>query len=286
MSDKLKNFIVRTLSGAVLLVVVLGAAAGFFTYALLLQFIVVGGMWEFYKIAEATDARPRKIVGIAAGVALFATAFFATQQFAGIANVASETIISFVLFILLLPAILAVELFSVTEHPLKNIASTMLGVVYVALPLAIMLVIPFMLSGGEWSPWCFLFYLFIVWGNDVFAYLVGITFGRHRLCERISPKKSWEGFFGGVAGALAVGAVAAWMLDANYAMWIGLAAVVAIASVVGDLVESMFKREAGIKDSGNILPGHGGVLDRFDALIYSAPFALVYLIVWELVNML
>lgn len=285
MSDKLKNLIVRTVSGIVLLAVVLGAATGFFTYALLLLFITVGGMWEFYKIAEATDARPRKIVGIAAGVALYATVFFATQQFAGIADVASETIISFVLFILLLPAIFAVELFSITEHPLKNIASTMLGVVYVTLPLAIMLVIPFMLSGGEWSPWYFLFYLFIVWGNDIFAYLVGITLGRHRLCERISPKKSWEGFIGGIVGALGVGATAAWVLDESYALWLGLAAVVAITAVLGDLVESMFKREAGIKDSGKIMPGHGGLLDRFDALLLSSPFALAFLIVVELIKM-
>ena len=285
MSDKLKNLIVRTVSGIVLLAVVLGAATGFFTYALLLLFITVGGMWEFYKIAEATDARTRKIVGIAAGVALYATVFFATQQFAGIADVASETIISFVLFILLLPAIFAVELFSITEHPLKNIASTMLGVVYVTLPLAIMLVIPFMLSGGEWSPWYFLFYLFIVWGNDIFAYLVGITLGRHRLCERISPKKSWEGFIGGIVGALGVGATAAWVLDESYALWLGLAAVVAITAVLGDLVESMFKREAGIKDSGKIMPGHGGLLDRFDALLLSSPFALAFLIVVELIKM-
>ena len=85
---------------------------------------------------------------------------------------------------------------------------------------------------------------------------------------------------------MGVGAVAAWVLDDSYALWLGLAAVVAVTSVVGDLVESMFKREAGIKDSGNILPGHGGMLDRFDALIYSAPFALVYLVIMELVNML
>jgi len=165
------------------------------------------------------------------------------------------------------------------------VASTVLGVVYVAVPMSVMILIPLLLAGREWSPWYFLFYLFIVWGNDVFAYLVGITLGRHRLCERISPKKSWEGFFGGIAGALCVGAVAAYVLGEGYAMWLGLAAVVAIASVVGDLVESMFKREAGIKDSGNVLPGHGGVLDRFDALIYSAPFALVYVIIAELVNM-
>jgi phosphatidate cytidylyltransferase len=107
--------------------------------------------------------------------------------------------------------------------------------------------------------------------------------GRHKMCERPSPKKSWEGFVGGVAGSLAVGALAAYCLDESYAMWMGLAVVVSLSSVVGDLVESMFKRDAGVKDSGNLIPGHGGILDRFDAFILSAPFAFIYLIIVNLV---
>jgi phosphatidate cytidylyltransferase len=97
------------------------------------------------------------------------------------------------------------------------------------------------------------------------------------MCERLSPKKSWEGFAGGIAGSVAVGAIAAAVLGGSYGVWIGLAVVVALSSVVGDLIESMFKRDAGVKDSGAIMPGHGGILDRFDALIISAPFALIYL---------
>ncbi|MBR2867090.1 MAG: phosphatidate cytidylyltransferase [Alistipes sp.] len=286
MSDKLKNFIVRTLSGAVLLAIVLGASTCFDAYWVLLFVITTIGMWEFYRIAEAVECRPRKALGLASGLMLFGATLLCVMEATGMADVGVAAIAGTALFILLCFAIFAVELFGVTEHPLRNVASTMLGVVYVAVPMAIMTFIPLLLSGGVWAPWYFLFYLFIVWGNDVFAYLVGITLGRHRLCERISPKKSWEGFFGGIAGALGVGAVAAWVLDDSYALWLGLAAVVAVTSVVGDLVESMFKREAGIKDSGNILPGHGGMLDRFDALIYSAPFALVYLVIMELVNML
>jgi phosphatidate cytidylyltransferase len=99
------------------------------------------------------------------------------------------------------------------------------------------------------------------------------------MCERISPKKSWEGFVGGIIGALAMGALGNVVVGGGYPLWLGLAFIVAISSVLGDLVESMFKREAGIKDSGNIIPGHGGMLDRFDALIISAPFAFVYLVI-------
>lgn len=98
------------------------------------------------------------------------------------------------------------------------------------------------------------------------------------MCERLSPKKSWEGFIGGVLGSLAVGALASSILNESCGVWIGLALVVSLSSVVGDLVESMFKRDAGVKDSGNILPGHGGILDRFDAFILAAPFAFLYLL--------
>ena len=102
--------------------------------------------------------------------------------------------------------------------------------------------------------------------------------GRHRLFERLSPKKSWEGFFGGVAGAVAAGVAAGWQLGGSLWAWGGLALVVAATGVLGDLTESMFKRAAGVKDSGRSIPGHGGVLDRFDAVLLSAPFALVYLL--------
>ena len=139
-----------------------------------------------------------------------------------------------------------------------------------------------MLTPEAWNPMVFLCYLFLVWGNDVFAYLFGITLGRHKMCPRLSPKKSWEGFFGGVAGSLAMGALGAYVTEGSYIVWIGLALVVSLSSVVGDLVESMFKRDAGVKDSGNIMPGHGGILDRFDAFILAAPFAFLYLLLAQI----
>ena len=116
--------------------------------------------------------------------------------------------------------------------------------------------------------------------NDgtIIAYLVGVSVGRHHLYERISPTKSWEGFFGGIVGAIAMGCLAAWWLDGSYWLWCCLAAIAAVSGVLGDLIESMFKRAAGVKDSGNILPGHGGWLDRFDALIFSLPFVVAYLV--------
>lgn len=286
----MRNLLVRTASGAVLLAVVLGAAyGGTYAYSALLLLIVVVGMLEFYNIAATIGAEPRRTLGITTGITLFITSFFLFQGLVGftgfidpmIANFGVDMLIGGVLYLtVLIPLCFVVELFHASETPLRNVATTLVGVLYVAYPMSLMLFIPFLIT-GEWTPEAFLFYLFIVWGNDVFAYLTGVTMGRHKMAPRISPKKSWEGFVGGVVGALAMGAVGSYVVGGGLGMWLGLAAVVAITSVFGDLVESMFKREAGIKDSGNILPGHGGMLDRFDALLISSPFAFVYLVIFQ-----
>lgn len=286
----MRNLLVRTASGAVLLAVVLGAAyGGTYAYSALLLLIVVVGMLEFYNIAATIGAEPRRTLGITTGITLFITSFFLFQGLVGftgfidpmIANLGVDLLIGGVLYLtVLIPLCFIVELFHASETPLRNVATTLMGVLYVAYPMCLMLFIPFLIT-GEWTPEAFLFYLFIVWGNDVFAYLTGVTMGRHKMAPRISPKKSWEGFVGGVVGALAMGAVGSYVVGGGLGMWLGLAAVVAITSVFGDLVESMFKREAGIKDSGNILPGHGGMLDRFDALLISSPFAFVYLVIFQ-----
>ena len=281
MSDKMRNLIVRTISGVVLLGIVLGAAfGGPYAYGSFLLLIVVVGMWEFYNIAAATGAVPHRTLGLAAGIVLFVTSFFLFHGFVSMpqSESAVDMLIGGILyFAALIPLCFIVELFQESETPLRNVATTLMGIFYVAFPMSLMLFIPVLIT-GEWKPEAFLFYLFIVWGNDVFAYLTGIAIGKHKMSPRISPKKSWEGFAGGIVGAIAMGAVGSFVVGGSLGMWLGLAAVVAITSVFGDLVESMFKREAGIKDSGKIMPGHGGVLDRFDALLISSPFAFVYLI--------
>ena len=281
MSDKMRNLIVRTISGVVLLGIVLGAAfGGPYAYGSFLLLIVVVGMWEFYNNAAATGAVPHRTLGLAAGIVLFVTSFFLFHGFVSMSQSESgvDMLIGGILyFAALIPLCFIVELFHESETPLRNVATTLMGIFYVAFPMSLMLFIPVLIT-GEWKPEAFLFYLFIVWGNDVFAYLTGIAIGKHKMSPRISPKKSWEGFAGGIVGAIAMGAVGSIVVGGSLGMWLGLAAVVAITSVFGDLVESMFKREAGIKDSGKIMPGHGGILDRFDALLISSPFAFVYLI--------
>ena len=278
---KMKNLMVRTLSGLVLVAVFVGAVLGSqWSFGALLLLILVGGQTEFYKLARETGLSPQRWMGRAVGVLLFALNFIVFRQFSrSVTDEAGGAVLYLLLYIgLLLPTLFVCELFRRSATPLANLGATLLGVLYVAVPLSLLLYVPVLAGDGVWRPETVLCYIFIIWANDVFAYLVGMTFGRHRLCERLSPKKSWEGFFGGLAGAVATGLAAAYALDANYWVWGGLALVASLSGVAGDLVESMFKREAGVKDSGQVIPGHGGVLDRFDALLLSAPYVFLYLL--------
>ena len=277
----MKNLMVRTLSGLVLVAVFVGAVLGSqWSFGALLLLILVGGQTEFYKLARETGLSPQRWMGLAVGVLLFALNFIVFRQFSrSVTDEAGGAVLYLLLYIgLLLPTLFVCELFRRSATPLANLGATLLGVLYVAVPLSLLLYVPVLAGDGVWRPETVLCYIFIIWANDVFAYLVGMTFGRHRLCERLSPKKSWEGFFGGLAGAVATGLAAASALDANYWVWGGLALVASLSGVAGDLVESMFKREAGVKDSGQVIPGHGGVLDRFDALLLSAPYVFLYLL--------
>lgn len=278
MTDKMKNLAVRTLSGIVLAAVVLGAVAWSpWSFGALLLLLLVGGMHEFYALAEARGDRPQRLIGMVTGAVLFAVNFAFLSGSAGAASGLRPLLAAGMAFLLLLlPLMLVCELYRRGENPAANVGVTLLGICYVALPLTLMAYIPFV-GRYAWNPWTMLFFVFIIWANDVFAYLVGMAFGRHRLFERLSPKKSWEGFFGGVAGALVMGYVASRCMGEAWWVWIGLALVAAVTGVLGDLVESMFKRAAGVKDSGTIIPGHGGILDRFDAMLLAAPFVVVYL---------
>lgn len=279
MSEKMKNLWVRTLSGAILAVVMLGAiACSQWSFGLLLAALLVVGMTEFYSLAEEQGNKPQRVVGLVAGLVLFALNFaFVSDDIEILGSARQAFACGMAFLLLLLPAMFICELYRRHENPAANIGITFMGVVYVALPFSLMCYIP-IIGSETWSPWVMLFYVFIIWANDVFAYLVGMSIGKHRLCERLSPKKSWEGFFGGIIGAVAMGLVAAYVQDANYWVWAGLALVAAVTGVLGDLVESMFKRAAGVKDSGSLIPGHGGVLDRFDAMLLSAPFVFVYML--------
>jgi phosphatidate cytidylyltransferase len=245
--------------------------------------LMLGGLVEFYRLCKKRGFSPMYIVGIAMAAAIFVPAFMAfmlwessepADKFSAMRAIVGVA----AALVLALPMAFIVELWRKKPTPIANIATTFAGVVYVAMPMVLMFTISFYLV-DKWNPWAILAFISIVWVNDVFAYLVGVMFGKHRLCERISPKKSLEGFAGGLAGAIGVSLLYGHLFEGNILIWGGLGLIVALTGVAGDFAESLMKREAEVKDSGNIMPGHGGFLDRFDALYMSVPFAFVYLVI-------
>lgn len=268
----------RTASALVMLLVFVGAVLWSKWSALaLFAVIMVGGLVEFYSLCRKKGYQPMYVLGILASVCLFSL----------IPIVATNTetgywlaLLAFVLLFILVPAVFMCEIWRKSETPIANIATTFMGVMYIALPMSLLVYIPQLLDKkADWNPWMLLAFMAIIWANDVFAYMVGIAFGKHRLCERISPKKSWEGFFGGLVGAVGLAVLFGYLTDGYMIRWGIMGLIAALTGVAGDLVESMLKREAGVKDSGKIMPGHGGFLDRFDALFISVPFVVLYLVV-------
>lgn len=284
MNEDVKNMLVRSLSGIVLVTAfVNGLVWSPWGFLLVLALLAVGGMYEFYALAAARGVRPQRILGVVAGLLLLVLHFVLTRGIVGVgfgpAMVATAS-----LLVLIVPVLLICELYRKNSDPLACVATTLLGICYVVLPLICLFSIAADGPAGTWRPRVALGYIVIVWANDVLAYLIGkLSGGPHKLSTRLSPKKSWEGFVGGVLGAVAAGLCFGRWLGGSLWGWAGLALVAAVAGVLGDLAESMFKRAADTKDSGTLIPGHGGVLDRFDAVLLSAPFVAVYLMLCDFV---
>lgn len=269
----MKKLITRTITGAVLVLVMLTAVIfSEYSYALLFLFILIGAITEFSGLFKQSPVKPNVWLSYIVSVALFATTFFSAK---GII----ET--RYLLGILpLFLVIMAAELYHKKEKPVENISIIVFSIIYLAVPLSMInfLVFPESIFGAGYSPKLLVALFALIWIYDSGAYLVGVSIGRHRLFERISPKKSWEGAIGGTLTAI----LASWFIsgfvpEIQLIHWIALSILIVVSSTFGDLTESMFKRYFGIKDSGNILPGHGGLLDRFDSLFFAAPVVVTYL---------
>ena len=228
-------------------------------------------MWEFYGLIEKAGAHPNKPLSLIAGILLFLTLSLRGSGYY------DEKVL--LLNIPMLFILIIAELWRIREKPFENIAYSVLGVLYISLPLGLMTFFfnPAVPSGPLHYGTA-LGYLFILWTSDTAAYLVGSLLGKHHLFERISPKKSWEGSIGGALFALLISYGISFIFTGHSAKeWLLIALLIIIFGTLGDLSESLLKRSLNIKDSGNILPGHGGILDRFDAVLVSVPFVFVFL---------
>jgi phosphatidate cytidylyltransferase len=269
----LKKLITRTITGIVLVLVMLTAIFGSeYSFAVLFLIILAASISEFTNLFKQSEVKPNKFFSYSVSIILFVVSFL----------IAKGTI-EIKYFLVLLPfflMIMAAELYRKKDKVAENIAVTIFSIIYLAIPLSLInfLVFPEILSANAYTPKLLIALFSLIWIYDSGAYLVGVSIGKHRLFERVSPKKSWEGAIGGTLIAIAASYfISAFIPEIKLMHWIAISVLTVVSSTYGDLTESMFKRYFGIKDSGNILPGHGGVLDRFDSLFFAAPVIVVYL---------
>ena len=280
----MNNFLVRTITGiifvAAIVVSFLKPAAMVFLFAVVTGLTV----WEFCGLVNDRKAgvRVNQFISTVAAVYLF-------LAMAGYnSGMTSSTV--FIPYLVSIIYLLVAELYLKEADPINDWAFTMLPQLYIALPFSLLSVLAFP-SEGSYSPVLPLSVFVFLWMNDTGAYCVGSLLGRHKLFPRISPGKSWEGSIGGGVLVVIVAVLVCYLLERFWPgqsslgmiQWAGLGLVVVVFGTWGDLVESLFKRTLGIKDSGNILPGHGGMLDRFDSSLLAIPAAVVYLYTLTLV---
>jgi phosphatidate cytidylyltransferase len=270
----MNNFFIRTITAAIFVSVIIGAAIwDFRVFAAVFGVFTCFGTWELYKLLSNNGSKPFKIFGtfIALTIYTITVLFIAgliDKHIALYYFIASA--FSFLVFF--------AELFKRSDTPFLNIAYTYIGIIYLSIPFSLLIVMTDYGKASLGTCTFPLFYFFMIWANDTFAYLVGSVIGKHRLFERISPRKSWEGAIGGLFFTI----ILAVILSHFYSFlplqhWLGLAVIIVVTGNFGDLTESMLKRSVGFKDSGKFFPGHGGILDRFDSLLLSAPFVFIYM---------
>jgi len=262
----LKEIVTRTLTGSIFIVTVVGSMM----LHPLAFFVVMGvyaviGLAEFFRL---TIGKGSYFVTLIPGLL--------TYSVIGLIGLRYLPLKMALLLIPLVFLVMAMELFR-KNGSWQKLSYYLVSLIYVALPFGLMNFFFYLQSDfNQMLPLLSLFVL--VWTGDVFAYLSGTFFGKHKLFPRISPKKTWEGSIGGLLFAL-IAAYIFYLLAGHFSLeiWLSYAAILVVAATIGDLAESMLKRNSGVKDSGTLFPGHGGVLDRFDAVLFATPFALVFL---------
>lgn len=284
MAFDFKNLLTRTISGVILVALIVSVLyfapvipGGLFIFGAFFSFIMIVCIMEYMKISTGENA--------------YVNTFFAVVPallflWGNILNYQTWQCDGFNIFVLpdllvgLSLAFGAIYVVSALlfQNKMVDFKALLVSLLYIALPFSLFSRIEFDVFSENYSGLYYALGMFvIIWFNDTFAYLVGSVVGKHKMCPSISPKKSWEGFAGGFAGALLAGILMHWLSGYhNLAVWLVYAVVVSVFAVFGDLYESVLKRKYDVKDSGNIIPGHGGMLDRFDSFLFAVIGAAIY----------
>jgi phosphatidate cytidylyltransferase len=269
----LKDLFKRSLTGVVIVALILtGILAHPLVFAGVFSVFMLTALFEFYKLSEKLGFQPMIVSGLVSGFLLFTLFFVTANHYIGSALLALTAIIPV--------GILLADLFSDKNASFKNGLITLAGVVYVGLPFSLLsyIEIPVCKQEQGFYPWLLAGVFFIIWIYDSAAYVFGNLAGKHKICVRISPAKSWEGLIGGAVFAILMAIGNSQLFDVlSTENWIVVALLIVIFGTASDFFESKLKREAGVKDSGDILPGHGGILDRFDTLLFAIPAIFVWI---------
>lgn len=272
--NKYSNLVQRSITSLVGAALILAALIySDWTYFLIFATILGMSQMEFYKLSGLDGMLPLKSFGTILGLLIFALTFMVEKE-----HLPNEYLY---LIFPLVSLTFFIKLYKKTDKkPFTGVAYTYLGIFYVAVPISLLNLAVFSVD-AVYHYEILIGCLLILWASDSGAYFAGTRFGKTKLFERVSPKKSWEGFLGGAFSAIVV----AFVISQYFTVledwkWLVIAAIIIIAGTYGDLIESLFKRSIEIKDSGSVLPGHGGFMDRFDGLLLSAPFITAFLKIW------
>ncbi len=259
----MRETLTRSLSG-IIYIALLSVA----TYSSPFTFLLLFAAFLGICIQEFCDlVRLRKTLPILIGLAVFLTfSWYSTYEWVDWALLAASLLVSVKCLIFL---------FDDRIQSYSPLSKYVFLVGYLIFPFTLLTRLPFV--SGKFEPMVILSIFILIWTNDTFAFITGKSLGKHKLLERISPKKTIEGFVGGALASMIAGyLLAVYALEASPLLWVALAAVVSVMGTIGDLVQSKFKRVAMVKDSGKIMPGHGGILDRLDSVIFAAPFVFLF----------
>lgn len=275
----MQGLLKRGITAIIFVVIMLaGLFGGPYSFVLLFSLITGLCLWEYLSIVLVRNSRRdgvRKILGLAMGLVPVVVSALAKLEVVN--NPGAFVILTALLFAPFVFLVFIYELFTKSEQPFENIAYINLGIIYIGLPFALLDFVAF--EGEHFYAKTVFGILVLTWMNDSGAYLVGSRFGKTPLLPRVSPKKTWEGYGGGVVVTFLTAIILHVMLNELALVdWLILALIVSIFASLGDLVESMLKRSFSVKDSGGLLPGHGGLLDRFDGFIFCMPFVAAYLL--------